>query len=237
MIMKIIKAVLFDLDGTLRHNVPHGSDIFIENARALGIHINEQTVVNGLRWELQYWANSQELIDDLKLFEDSDPDFWLNYNKRHLIAFEVEVQRAEELAPIQSQFMQDHYKHESVIPDDVLRALTHLQQTGYRLGVVSNRDVPFTEELSALNIAHFFEFSLAAGEIKSYKPDREIFDAALNKLGMPAHETMYVGDNFYADVIGSHRAGLMPVLYDPRGLFPEAECAVIKSFDELAGLL
>jgi len=48
---------------------------------------------------------------------------------------------------------------------------------------------------------------------------------------------MYVGDNYFADIIGSQRAGLMPVLYDPISLFPDADCVVIKSFAEIPELL
>ena len=33
--------------------------------------------------------------------------------------------------------------------------------------------------------------------------------------------------------IGAQRAGLKPVLLDPEGLFPEAECSVIRSLSEL----
>ena len=56
-------------------------------------------------------------------------------------------------------------------------------------------------------------------------------------MDAPAQETIYIGDNYFADIVGSHRAGLMPVLYDPTSLFPDADCAVIKSFVELGGLL
>ena len=48
---------------------------------------------------------------------------------------------------------------------------------------------------------------------------------------------MYVGDNYFADVIGARRAGLRPVLYDPRGIYPDASCEVIASFDGLSKLL
>jgi FMN phosphatase YigB (HAD superfamily) len=48
---------------------------------------------------------------------------------------------------------------------------------------------------------------------------------------------MYVGDNYFADVVGSRRAGLMPVLYDPGGIFPEADCTIIKSFEELNSVI
>ena len=46
-----------------------------------------------------------------------------------------------------------------------------------------------------------------------------------------------MGDNYYADVVGPRRAGLRPVLYDPNGIFPEAHCDMIQSFDELNSIL
>ena len=46
-----------------------------------------------------------------------------------------------------------------------------------------------------------------------------------------------MGDNFYADVLGARRGGLIPVLYDRRGVFPDPGCATIRSFDELEAAL
>jgi FMN phosphatase YigB (HAD superfamily) len=43
-------------------------------------------------------------------------------------------------------------------------------------------------------------------------------------------QTLYIGDNYFADVVGARRAGLRPVLYDPKGLFHEPGCPVIASF-------
>jgi predicted HAD superfamily phosphohydrolase YqeG len=54
------------------------------------------------------------------------------------------------------------------------------------------------------------------------------FRARIGTGGTSAHETMYIGDNYYADIVGSHRAGLTPVLYDPITLFPDVECDVIN---------
>jgi putative hydrolase of the HAD superfamily len=82
-----------------------------------------------------------------------------------------------------------------------------------------------------------FKFSLAGGEVNSFKPDKVIFERALELAGTPAFETMYVGDNYFADILGARCAGLTPVLYDPVSLFLEPGCAVIKSFGELLELL
>jgi putative hydrolase of the HAD superfamily len=112
-----------------------------------------------------------------------------------------------------------------------------LKESGYVLGMVSNREYSFREEMQEQNLDCYFQFFLAGGEIKSFKPDALIFQHALALAGTSAHETMYIGDNYFADILGSRRAGLTPVLYDPIRLFPEADCAVIQSFAELPELL
>jgi len=52
-------------------------------------------------------------------------------------------------------------------------------------------------------------------------------------MNVTAHETVYVGDNYFADIVGARRAGLQAGLYDPRFMFPDADCITIRSFDEL----
>jgi FMN phosphatase YigB (HAD superfamily) len=74
---------------------------------------------------------------------------------------------------------------------------------------------------------------LAGGEVDIYKPEPGIFEHALKQMKVTASETVYVGDNYYADILGARRAGLQPVLYDPEHIFPEADCVTIRSFDEL----
>lgn len=115
--------------------------------------------------------------------------------------------------------------------------LGSIKDRGYVLGVVSNREDPFHEELKELKLDGYFQFALAGGEVNAFKPDVRIFEHALELAGTVAPETIYVGDNYFADILGSSRAGLVPVLFDPAGLFPEADCAVIKSFREFPDLL
>jgi FMN phosphatase YigB (HAD superfamily) len=59
----------------------------------------------------------------------------------------------------------------------------------------------------------------------------------LKHANLTAQEVVYVGDNYFADVVGSRRAGLTPVLYDPNTIFPEADCATIKSFTQLKSVI
>lgn len=230
-----VKAILFDLDGTLRHNQPRGGEVFFQHAIALDLPLGEDDRLRGMRWEHFYWADSPELNTDQAAYPESE--FWVNYTRRQLIALGVELRRAAQLAPDFSNYMQENYKPQSVALPETYEVLSQLKEAGFRLGVVSNRERPYEHELKDIGIDSFFEFSLAAGEVQSYKPARGIFDAALKRMDIPASEAMYVGDNYFADVVGARTAGLQPVLYDPDGIYPEADCIAIKSFDELILIL
>ena len=78
---------------------------------------------------------------------------------------------------------------------------------------------------------------LASGEVGVHKPDPGIFAVALDRMGVQAEESLYVGDNYWADVEGAQQACLTPVLLDPERLFPEADCLVLHSVSDLLGHL
>ena len=45
------------------------------------------------------------------------------------------------------------------------------------------------------------------------KPNRRIFELALEKAGLPASEVWYIGDQYACDVVGARNAGIFPVWY------------------------
>lgn len=237
MINKNIKAVLFDLDGTLRMNQPTSRDVFAECVKGMGLAPSEEDQTRAERWEHFYFASSLEIQEDLNLFKDDRKRFWVNFTRRRLIALGVSGYQAGELASQVSDYMGVNYKPQPYLPDGIHELLKHLQEKGYVLGVVSNRDEPFHTELEELGLKDYFRFALAGGEVQSFKPHPRIFERALELSGTAANETMYVGDNYFADVVGALRSGLLPVLFDPSRLFPDAECDVIRSYDEFYSLL
>jgi len=232
-----IKAILFDLDGTLRHSVPEASDVSSEYTATLGLHINEEDRLRAVRWEYLYWASSPDLRDDLIAHSPDTENFWVEYSRRRLIAVGASPQWAAEHAVQVSAHMGEMYKPDSIVPEDVRRVLPMLKEAGYYMAVLSNRDKPFQDVMESHDLAPFFEFSLAAGEVGIYKPEPGVFEHALKRASLNASEVVYVGDNYFADIIGARRAGLRPVLYDPKGVFPEADCITIKSFDELKSVI
>jgi HAD superfamily hydrolase (TIGR01549 family) len=232
-----IKALLFDLDGTLRHNLPSGGEVFTAYVTRLGLPISNEDRIRALRWEHYYWADSGDLHVDIDRFKGEDQEFWRNYNRRRLVALGASTSQVEAMAQPVSQYMQESYKPQNMVPVELPEVLTSLKDLGLRMGVVSNRDDPYWQLLEELGLCPYFDFSLAAGEVNSWKPDDGIFKAAMERIDSSAEETVYIGDNYFADVLGSRRAGMQPVLYDPIGIFDDPGCPVITSFNELMSVL
>jgi HAD superfamily hydrolase (TIGR01549 family) len=207
--------------------------VFTDYVTTLGLQVNEEARLRALRWEHFYWASSADLRNDLLAHSAETEKFWIEYSRRRLVALGASEEWAMEIAPKISVHMGEFYKPESIVPEDVRKALPQLKEAGYILGVISNRDKPFQDVLDDHGNSEFFDFSMAAGEVNVWKPDPGIFEHGLQRVNLGAREVIYVGDNYYADVVGARSAGLQPVLYDPLGIFPDADCATIKSFDEL----
>ena len=234
--MQNIKAVLFDLDGTLSHNLPAGGEMFTEYVRSLGYKVSEEDKVRAEHWTHFYFASSLQIRKDSETYKD-EKAFWMNFAKRRMIALGVPSADAVELAPKVSAYMAENRKQISYVPLEAFSLLDSLKAEGYVLGMVSNREKSFGDKLKELKLDPYFKFALASVEVNSFKPDRVIFERAVEMAGTSAAETMYVGDNYFADIVGARRAGLVPVLYDPVSLFSDVGCAVIKSFDEFPALL
>jgi putative hydrolase of the HAD superfamily len=233
----MIRAVFFDFDGTIRQNLPSGGEFFADHAERLGLRIRADDRLRAMRWEHLYWANSRDLLEDRQRYDGQIGEFWMRYSQRQLVALGASALQAADLSAPMNEYMAESYKPESVVPADVREALPALVAAGYKLAVISNRGKPYQEELEGMGLAPFFAFSLAGGEINSFKPEPEIFLQACARVDVAPAEAAYVGDNYFADVVGARAAGLMPVLYDPREIFPDPGCAIIRSFAELPRLL
>ena len=64
------------------------------------------------------------------------------------------------------------------------------------------------EKLAVLGLDDAFETVVYAGDTTAPKPRPEPFHTAVDALGAVPEETLYVGNDYRADVIGAKRAGL-----------------------------
>lgn len=93
------------------------------------------------------------------------------------------------------------------IYDDVVPTLEVLAARGIRLGVISNWDERLRPLLHSLKLAERFETIVASCEVGVGKPSSAIFQAAIRQLNSPANAVLHVGDSFEMDVTGARAAG------------------------------
>ncbi|NOZ50129.1 MAG: HAD family hydrolase [Chloroflexi bacterium] len=223
-------AVLFDLDGTLRESQPHFMDALYQCLLDKDIQVDTFTWRLTERWVHHYWAQSPELVADIE--ENGPGNIWAQFIAR-LMTHVGHPPHPDEVAAF-GQYVSDTYQPSSRLVAGARETLTTLKQTGVILGVLSNRRHVFTGELQELGIDSFFDFTLAAGEVGVWKPMTEIFLHALQRGGDIAPDTaIYIGDNYYADIVGATSAGIDAILLDERGVFTDMNCAKVQSLPEI----
>ncbi|WMW79433.1 HAD-IA family hydrolase [Undibacterium cyanobacteriorum] len=193
--MMEIKAIVFDLDDTLWPLRPliaaaekHLYDWLVQQLPSIG----ERETVESLR------ARRMELIPQDPRFSY---DLWA---LRHAALTEllVEHQADQALADHGMQVFA-HARNQVSLFDEVQESLAFLQQH-LPLATISNGFA----DLKAIGLQSHFQFSLAAHEVGCAKPDRRIFQEALDRLQLPAEQVLYVGDDLRLDVEGAQALGM-----------------------------
>jgi HAD superfamily hydrolase (TIGR01509 family) len=113
-------------------------------------------------------------------------------------------------------------------------ALASLRAGGLRLVVVSNSDGTAEAGMVACGLRPLVDGVVDSAVFGVEKPDRRIFEHALEVAGVRATDAIHVGDLHAADVVGAIGAGIHPVLLDPYGDWPAPACTTATDLAALA---
>lgn len=94
--------------------------------------------------------------------------------------------------------------------------LKYLKYKGIRTGVISNiayAPSVVAERINKLLPENSFEFIITSSNYVFRKPNKRIFDLALEKARLRPSEVWYAGDQYECDIKGALHAGLLPVWY------------------------
>lgn len=117
--------------------------------------------------------------------------------------------------------------------------LKYLHEQGIRTGVISNitySGEAVAERINRMLPQNHFEFIIATSEYMFRKPNKRIFELALEKAELQAEDVWYIGDQYACDVVGAQYAGIQPVWYIGAIDLPYEEkedVLTVKSWDEL----
>jgi HAD superfamily hydrolase (TIGR01662 family) len=206
-----LRAVIFDLGGTLMYERASWHDTTAEGDEALtrylidqGMELNLSTFPVEFRRRLgEYFAQREkDLLETsytfvlLELLKDK------GYTN---LPDEVVRKALDSLFAI----TQTNW----VLEDDAVQTLKKLERDGYRMGLISNAgdDQDVHQLVRRFGIASYFDFILTSAACSYRKPHPRIFELAIANWYFLPTETVMVGDNLDADIRGAKNAGLYAV--------------------------
>lgn len=127
----------------------------------------------------------------------------------------------------------------STLVDGARELLDLLRSFGYKIGVISNgfKGIQYNK-LKSAGLDGWFDNVVLSDEIEVNKPDRRLFDYALQKAGTTARESVIIGDNRSTDIYGGARAGWQTIYFNRDGKSQDSDDAnlTITDLHDLIGL-
>lgn len=222
-----IRAIVFDVDGTLYPQRPLRMRILLELAAQLGRRpLSQFRTLKVLR----AYREAHEIVRTVPGTAG---------------AGELQLRLASELSGENPEFV-DRAVHEwferrplrhlkTCLHPDLIAFLRNARDLGIRLGVLS--DYPAAEKLSAMGIFDQFDAVVSSHDrsIGVLKPDPRGLQACLQRLDVSPEESLYVGDRADVDLPCAARAHTQFVLFG-KSTAP-ARCVSVSSYRQLSQML
>lgn len=215
-----IKAVLFELDGTL-----------LDRDTSLSFFINDQ---------YDRYPELQHVLKDVfaKRFVELDQHGYVWKDKVYQQLLEELAIDAISWEELLEDYLHSFPKHCVGFPN-LVHMLSALKSHGIKIALLSNGYGQFQyDNFKALGVGHFFDEVLISEWEGLRKPDPAIFHRALNKLGVRAEDALFVGDHPESDIRASQAVG-MKALRKHSPYFPSNEEAdgVIEDLMEVVSFV
>lgn len=163
-------------------------------------------------------------VDDFDLFHRNylahNEKLWARYRNGYIKQEELRVKRMwltlldfriadEELAQQLSELFLQLLPTRTLLFPDTIPTLEYLESKGYQLHLITNGfEKTQHSKLNSSGLHRFFGTVVTSESSNSLKPQREIFDYALNLTGARASESLMIGDSIEVDIAGAQGAGM-----------------------------
>src|SRR5215468_5766043 len=239
-----IRAVAFDANGTLiRIQTEDGDEqIFRSAAHFLtyqGIDLHRDQVR-----DLYF----QIMKEQLRASPEEYPEFdavgiWRSIIEAHMTDF-TRARPAGQLAamPLFLAEMGRGIARRRLSLYPFVREVLDVLRGRYPLAVVTDAQSAYARgELHKVGLLGYFDPVVVSGDHGYRKPDRRLFQFALDGMDVAAGNTLYVGNDMYRDIFGAREAGMQTVMFNSdQGAKAYRNCApdyTITDFRDLLRIL
>lgn len=225
-------TVLFDLDDTL-------FDHTATSRAALRATTSELPFFATVDFEAFYHCYS-DLLEALHLRVLAGT---CSYAEARRLRFEGLLARYQPTAtPADAERLADTYyvqypRQRQPVPGAL--ALLQALRPHYHIGIITNnRTAEQADKLRFMGMTELVDALITSEDVGVPKPDPRIFGAALQQLAARPEETVLVGDNWHADVLGALAVGIRPLWLNRYGAQkPLADVPEITALEPLADVL
>ncbi len=228
-----IRAVFFDIGGTLVCSDLGHLDLLHQALVVIGYKLARDEVVRANDLARRAVARRRRRLA-ARMDTNEASRMWLEHLAE---ALDLDLQGKDLERELTRAIREIETHGPETVDPEAHRLLATLRARGYPLGVISNWSADLPEYLEQLDLVKYFDCVIASESVGSAKPHREIFLRGLTSLDCRPEHAVHVGDDYWADVVGSREIGIHPVLIDRDREDVHADCPTISHLWELADML
>lgn len=227
------RAVFFDVGETLVHVDPSFADLFVTVLAGAGHDRSVQEVRDASAHVYDAFSRASRERSMWTTSPEGSRAFWTGVYDRMLVDL-----RVADVDGLGDTLYREFTRMENyVLFEDVRPTIQVLREAGLTLGVVSNFESWLEEWFGAHDLVETFPVRVISGIEGLEKPDERIYRLGLERAGVAADESVYVGDNPEFDVDPPAALGMFAVLVDRRTRFPDHPGARITDLRDLPVLI
>ncbi|HEX5797417.1 MAG TPA: HAD family phosphatase [Candidatus Saccharimonadales bacterium] len=154
----------------------------------------------------QRWLNKHNLKREGEFAEASD------MADKNLITWQEFFNKLNELSGEPVESIREAFYEDKTIDEELIKFIKTLKNN-YKISLLSNSSSDYLRPiLAGHGILDLFDIDIVSSEVGVIKPDPEIFELALGKLGTAPEETIFIDDRSY-NTEAAARLGIKSILY------------------------
>ncbi|KZD34330.1 2-haloalkanoic acid dehalogenase [Bacillus cereus] len=122
------------------------------------------------------------------------------------------------------------------IDQNTILFLNHIKRH-FKVGIITNGSTQRQKaKIMNTGLNEYFDTIIISEEVGFSKPDKRIFELALNKLNVQSEDVLFVGDDLEKDIAGCQNANIKGIWFNPNMIKNNTDTkphAEITSFDNL----